>query len=138
MTLWDQPAVLIGGVLRSQLDLQSSTPKRLVRRGAVQRAKIAAADRQVEARCSQLVRLRVTVTNVSSEGFPAGEGVFGLSYHLLSASGEVLRHDNERAWLTTPLQPGESQDVDLAVHTPSEAGAYQLEIDLVWEQVESD
>jgi hypothetical protein len=133
--LWDQPALLITDVLRSHLDLQSSTPKRLVRLGAVRRAKIASALPQIDAPCGERVRLAVTVTNVSSEVFPGGEGVFGLSYHLLSASGEVLSHDNERAWLITPLNPGESQSVSLSVHTPSQGGTYQLEIDLVWEQV---
>ncbi|HEY7387633.1 MAG TPA: class I SAM-dependent methyltransferase [Bryobacteraceae bacterium] len=133
--LWDQPTLLISDVLRSHIDLQSSTPKRLVRLGAVPRAKIDSALPQVDAPCGEPVRLPVTVTNVSSEVFPAGEGVFGLSYHLLSASGEVLSHDNERAWLMTSLKPGESQNIYLPVHTPSQAGAYQLEIDLVWEQV---
>jgi hypothetical protein len=133
--LWDQPTLLITDVLRSHLDLQSSTPKRLVGLGAVRRAKIASVLPQIDAPCGEPVRLPVTVTNVSSEVFPAGEGVFGLSYHLLSASGDVLSHDNERTWLMTSLKPGESQNIYLLVHTPSQAGTYQLEIDLVWEQV---
>jgi hypothetical protein len=99
------------------------------------RAKFSLASAEVWAASGQTVTLPVTVENTSSEIFPSGEKVLGLSYHLLAPSGDVLRYDNERSWLTTPLQPGESRNVPLYVQAPSQPGVYQLEIDLVWEQV---
>jgi hypothetical protein len=54
---------------------------------------------------------------------------------LLSCSGEVLRHDNDRSWLLDPLEPGESKTVPLSVRAPAQRGDYRVEIDLVWEQV---
>jgi predicted O-methyltransferase YrrM len=133
---WYAPALLVTSVLRSHVDLYASTPDRLVPLGeAGTRAKFSLAATEVQAASGQTVTLPVTVANTSNEVFPSGEKVLGLSYHLLSASGEVLRHDNERSWLTTPLQPGESRSVPLQVQAPSRPGVYQLELDLVWEQV---
>src|SRR5690606_9542571 len=40
--------------------------------------------------------IAVSVTHTSSEPFPVGEQVFGLSYHLLSDQGDMLTHDHKR------------------------------------------
>ncbi len=58
-----------------------------------------------------------------------------MSYHLLSEAGELLRHDNQRTWITTPISPGEMRTVDVQIQSPSASGRYLLEVDLVWEQV---
>jgi len=133
---WGVPAILLTSVLRSYVDVYASTPNRLVSLGAARtRATFLPKSAELSAGCGQTVMLPVTVANTSNEAFPAGEKVFGLSYHLLSDSGDVLRHDNERSWFTVPLGPGESRTVPLCIEAPSQPGAYQLEIDLVWEQI---
>jgi hypothetical protein len=131
---WDTPALLFPGVLRSNFDLYVSTPRRLARFGAAgPRARIEPQSAETWAARGQTFTLPITVTNVSVEAFPAGDQVFGLSYHLLSPSGGMLRHDNERAYLETPIEPGESRLIELAARAPEEPGRYRLEIDLVWE-----
>jgi hypothetical protein len=133
---WGAPAILLTPVLRSYVDIYASTPDRLVVLGAAgTRATFSPRSAEVKAGNGQTVTLPVTVANTSNEVFPSGEKVFGLSYHLLSDSGEVLQHDNERSWLTVPLRPGASHTVPLSVQAPPQPGTYQLEIDLVWEQV---
>ncbi len=135
VTMWDTSVLLITSPLRYYLDLYSSTPSRLVRRGAVRRVCFEPAQAQLEASPGQPLTLPVTITNVSDEAFPAGERVCGLSYHLLSADGEVLRADHDRSWLTTALVPGETRTLPLSILAPGSAGRYQLEIDLVWENL---
>jgi hypothetical protein len=131
---WDTPARLFSGVLRSHFDLYVSTPRRLAPFGAAgPRARIEPRLAEKWAARGQAFTLPVMVTNVSAEAFPSGDRVFGLSYHLLSASGALLRHDNERVYLETPIEPGESRLVELAARAPEEPGRYRLEIDLVWE-----
>lgn len=133
--MWDTPALLITSVLRSLVDLHASTPNRLVRLGAIRRATLAAANSQLSANPNEVISLPVSIMNTSAEVFPSGEGVCGASYHLLSSSGEVLRHDNDRSWLLDPLKPGETKTVPLSVRAPAQSGDYRVEIDLVWEQV---
>lgn len=133
--MWDTPTVLFTSLFRSQIDLHASTPQRLMRLGSVKRAIFSPKQQDIGAVQGQLFSLPVVVTNISDEVFPAGQKVFGLSYHLLSASGEVLKHDNDRAWILSPMSPGESQTLHLPVEAPPAKGQYQLEIDLVWENV---
>ena len=73
--------------------------------------------------------------NNSSEAFPHGDRVFGLSYHLHSKSGQCLRYDNKRTYLKNALTPGQSVSCELIVDVPSDQGEYRLELDLVWEGV---
>jgi hypothetical protein len=133
--LWDQPALLFPGPFRYYIDLQASTPERFVPRGSVQRASILPAVEELSAAPGEKLLLAVSVGNLSEEPFPAGERVFGLSYHLLAPSGEELEHDHERAWLAAPLAPGNSVPLELAIEAPAAPGRYRLEIDLVWEGV---
>jgi len=132
---WDQPAPLFGVPFRRYIDLYASTPERFVPFGSVKRATIAPAVAELQAAPGRKVALPVAVTNASEEPFPAGQRVFGLSYHLLAASGDVLQHDNARTWLAAPLEPGRSVSLELAVQAPEAAGRYRLELDLVWEGV---
>lgn len=134
--LWDTPTMLMTLSLRTFVNLLASTPKHLVSGGAVYSARFAPAHSRIEAKPGQTICIPVTVTNTStSEVLPSGEQVCGLSYHLLSSWGELLRHDNDRTWLETALKPGVSETVRLSVQAPSQNGDYKIEIDLVWEHV---
>ncbi len=134
--MWGDTALLMTAPLRNYVDLYASTPSRLAPLGSAgPRATLKPATRELDAAPQARVPIEVLVTNVSPEPFPAGEDVFGLSYHLHSHTGEMLAHDNDRTWLATELPPGQSQKVEVTVQVPQERGAYELEFDLVWEQV---
>ncbi len=121
---------------RSSLDLHASTPHHLQPAGATPpRARFEPAAPTLQPPPGSKVGLPVTVTNTSPDVFPHGPGVFALSYHLLTATGQTLRHDNARVYLTEPLAPGERTAVTLNVDVPAERGDYQIEIDLIWEGV---
>jgi hypothetical protein len=136
VSMWDTPALLLQAPLRALLDLNASTPQRLVPLGAVgPRVRFAPATSSLRASAGQALSLAVRITNSSQESLPAGEQVCGLSYHLLDQTGATLRHDHERTWLLTPLEPGEGCSLDLKISTPKASGKYRLEIDLVWEGV---
>ena len=127
--MWKSPVILLGAALREHIDLYASTPEHFVRFGSSgTRARFKPAVKSITARPGQHIDIEVRVENASSEVFPAGEGLFGLSYHLVD-------YDNPRAWLTTPLAPREHAVVRMPVTAPIEPGDYQLEIDLVWEGV---
>jgi len=81
----------------------------------------------------QLVSLPVTVHNKSGNAFPHGKATLGLSYHLLSSSGRMLKFDNARSYFEVPLQAESSLTTELKIHAPDESGPYLLEMDLVWE-----
>ena len=134
--MWDAPVFLFGAPMRSYFDLYASTPERLAPLGA---SSVRAAFVPVRARLrvgsGKTVTLPVSVENVSGEAFPHGEGVFGLSYHVLSSGGETIAHDNIRTYLRQSLQPGEKAQVNLRITAPVQPGSYRLEIDLVWEGV---
>ena len=134
--MWKSPVILLGTSLREHIDVYASTPENLVRLGANgDRARFKPMVKSVTARPGQQIGFEVQVENTSSEAFPAGERVFGLSYHLLDDSGGVIEHDNPRAWFSTSLAPREDRVVHMAVIAPAQPGKYQLEIDLVWEGV---
>ena len=90
---------------------------------------------RLEARSKQVVKLPVTVENRSETPFPHGRATFGLSYHLLSYRGEVLKFDNARSYFEAPVVPGASMTTELTIQAPVEPGTYLLEIDLVWESM---
>jgi hypothetical protein len=134
--MWDAPVYLFGQPLRSYFDLYSSTPTHLVPlESAGVRAVFSPGRSQLRARSGKTVTLPVSVENVSTEAFPHGEDVFGLSYHLLSSNGQTVSHDNARAYLRKSLSPGEKAQVNLKVEAPAKPGSYRIEIDLVWEGV---
>jgi predicted O-methyltransferase YrrM len=132
--MWDAETVLFAGILRDHVDLYGSSPEALMPRGTV-RAELVASQPALRIKCGRTAQLKVRVVNRSGEPFPGGKQVFGVSWHLLSPSGEVLQHDNPRAWLTEPLQPGASAEVELKIAAPDTKGAYVAELDLVWERV---
>jgi predicted O-methyltransferase YrrM len=134
--MWKSPVILLGTSLRKYIDLYASTPDHIVRLGSGgDRARLEPTLKSIRAHPGQQVDVEVKVQNTSSEAFPAGEGVFGLSYHLLDASGGVLTHDHQRTWFSESLRPGDHRVVRMAMIAPAQPGRYQLEIDLVWEGV---
>ncbi len=136
VTLWDYPALLFTAPFRSCLDLHASTPHNLQPAGAIPpRALFEPVPSTLQAVPGSAVALPVAITNTSPDVFPHGPGIFGLSYHLLTATGQTLRHDNARADLTEPLAPGERAVITLTIDAPAERGDYQIEIDLIWEGV---
>jgi hypothetical protein len=127
--LWKSPVILLGSPLREQIDLYASTPENFVRFGSKGvRARLTSTVESISARPGQCIDIEVNVENTSSEAFPYGEGIFGLSYHL-------LEHDNPRVWLSRSLKPKEHCVVRMSVTAPTVPGKYPLEIDLVWEGV---
>jgi len=90
---------------------------------------------KLEAEQGQTLKLAVTVQNRSEIPFPHGKATFGLSYHLLSDSGQLLKYDNARSYFEAPLAPSSTTAVDLTIQAPTEPGSYLIEIDLVWESM---
>ena len=134
--MWSLPALYGKDPLRFQLDLYSSTPDRLIPRGSgAQLATLKPRAEMCRATSGRECRMSVVVTNTSEEAFPKGEKVFGLSYHLLTADGRTLSHDNDRTWLLDAMAPGEERTVPLKIKAPLEPGSYKVQIDLVWEGV---
>jgi hypothetical protein len=134
--MWSSPVVLFTGFFRYYFDLYASTPRSLRAMGAEGvRALFSPVEGRVRAQHCESITVAVEVSNVSNEVFPAGNRVFGLSYHLLAADGQVLRYDNDRSYLEQPLNPGAKAVVPLKVEAPSDPGVYKLELDLVLEQV---
>lgn len=133
---WDEPTVRFPGPMKQTIDLYASSPQRLVPMAkAGPRAVFIPEKSELIVDCGKPIVLPVKVRNASEEAFPAGPEVFGLSYHLRSSTGGVLVHDGSRTWFTKPLGPGEVIDMPLQFNAPSKTGTYEIEIDLVWEQV---
>jgi hypothetical protein len=134
--MWGAPIFLFDKPLRIYFDLYASTPERLAPIGcAGVRATFTPGRARLSAGPGQTTTLPVTVRNTSTEAFPAGDGVFGLSYHLLTANGQTIQHDHPRTYLRAPLEPGQQTQLDLAIAAPATPGTYRLELDLVWEGV---
>jgi hypothetical protein len=81
------------------------------------------------------VRLPVRVVNESTLAFRYGCFPAALSYHLLSGDGTMRQWENARVWFDEPLRPRESRLMELAVQAPDHAGAYRLEVDILWENM---
>jgi hypothetical protein len=136
VTMWDSPAILLSGRVREYVDLYESSPQRFVRPGANgPRVTLTTGTSKLKAPHGKKVVLDVDVENVSPEATPSGKGVFGMSYHLLSDSAGVLKHDNDRTWILKPLDPGERRRIPVTVTAPEDRGQYIVEVDLVWENV---
>jgi len=132
-TLWDQPVLLFDYELRPFIDVMRSTPARLLPASQfVVGACIEAEVDSVEASPGQIVGVPVQVTNGSSIEFRWG--IF-LSYHILAPDRSIVRWDNARSAFSPPLRPGEQHLVNLAATAPNSAGAYLVEIDIVWEGI---
>src|SRR4029078_10225686 len=81
----------------------------------------------------------VGVIELKNEGWEAwssheARGVF-TSYHWLSAKGHIVTFDGERTPLPRRIEPGETDEVAIAVIAPATPGKYRLAIDMVREGV---
>jgi predicted O-methyltransferase YrrM len=136
ITFWERPAFLFHENLVPFIDLSASTPQRLVTR---RRSVSALIEPQLSvpltAEPHGMLRLPVRVVNRSDLTFADGARPFGLSYHVLSEDGTMVRHDNPRTAFTAPLAPGAEQLLDLSLVAPELPGRYRLEVDIVWEHV---
>lgn len=131
VTMWEQPAFLFDAGVAPYFDLERSTPNHLA--PATEAAVGALIQPRVErlaAKPNEKLTLPVRIVNQSVMALPANAG---LSYHLLNADGGVLRWDNERSYFSPALPPGGERFVEVPVTAPSAAGAYRLELDVVWE-----
>lgn len=134
--LWDTQVNHFTRGLSPFIDLFNSTPKSLVHQEyPTTIAEIIPFTSQLKAASNTEVALEVSVTNRSNEPFPVGHEIFGLSYHLRSIKGDMLKYNNGRAYLEQALHPGQTLPVLLPVSAPNEPGEYLLELDLVWENV---
>jgi hypothetical protein len=133
--MWGRPVWLFESPLVPSIDLERSTPRRLVPRpeaALLMRATIEPGKDTLEARSGQAVTIPVRVVNGMSVDFG---WTHGLSYHVYSADGQLLKWDNPRSAFYPALSPGGEQLVSLAVIAPEATGRYRLEVDVVWEGV---
>ena len=135
-TLWGVPVNLFWSRFQYFFDLSQSTPVLLVSNsspdlGAIFEPQVAT----INANPDESVLLSLKVINTSAIPFQCDDGAFGLSYHLLSADGVMLQHDNSRNFFKDQLEPGVERLVELSILAPAEKGCYLVEIDIVWEGV---
>ena len=132
--LWGSEVNHFTTSLTSFINLVESTPQLLVpsQEGWIQ-ALIEPQFESLKSAPGETFKTNVKVTNKSQEPLPFGEAVFGLSYHLLTNGGTMVKYDNTRSYLMSALQPGESSVVELAVQAPTIPGTFVIELDLVWE-----
>ena len=82
------------------------------------------------------VTLRLQVDNYGPRTLQAGgANPVRLSYHLLSAAGEMLTWDGLRGALPRDILPGQSASVELDVQLPARVGDYVIAWDMVQEGV---
>lgn len=98
-------------------------------------ARLEPLQKQIAIECGQTRELSVRVVNESRVPLGFGPASFGLSYHLFSHDGYLLRWDNERTWFRRALQTGEARDMQVAIAAPPDPGRYRVELDIVWEGV---
>jgi hypothetical protein len=134
-TMWGRQVALFESAIASYIDLDRSTPHRLVPRlesTLLMRATIEPGTGAVNATRGQALTIPVRVVNQTSVAF---DWAIGLSYHLFSADGEAIRWDNPRNQFYPALPPGGEREINLGVVAPEVPGAYTLEFDMVWEGV---
>jgi hypothetical protein len=134
-TMWGRPVALFESPIVPCFDLDRSTPHRLMPRAEsklLMRATIEPGTTAVSATRGQALTIPVRIVNRTSIDF--GWGI-GLSYHLFSSDGRLVRWDNPRSHFYPVLSPGAEQLVDVGVVAPEAEGTYTLELDMVWEGI---
>ena len=134
-SMWGTPVALFESSLVPCIDLDSSTPHRLIPRTEsrlLMRATIEPETVAVSAARGQALTIPVRVVNRSTVDF--GWNI-GLSYHVFSVGGGLVRWDNPRSHFCPALPPGTEGQITVGVVAPEAAGAYTLEFDMVWEGI---
>jgi hypothetical protein len=134
-TMWGRPVALFESAIAPCIDLDRSTPHRLVPRPEsklLMRATIEPGTIALSARRGQALTIPVRIVNEATVDF---DWAIGLSYHIFSSDGELIRWDNPRSQFYPALPPGGEREVSLGVVAPTTAGAYTLELDMVWEGI---
>ena len=134
--LWGEPVFLFGSNFGASFDLDRSTPHELVVRDKVSmQVKLNPQVPSINGCPGEIVPLPILVENESDIVLCFSNNPIGLSYHLMTRTGEMLAYDNARKYFYDPLGPGHQGIFEVLVSCPESAGRYQLEIDLVWEGI---
>jgi hypothetical protein len=108
------------------------------------RACIRPATQHLVVRAGETTQLALEVVNDSPHFWyvlPGSEALFGVSFHLVTDSGQCAGWEQPRTWLTPPapetlafIAPGQTVARDMRIHAPAEPGHYRLQLDVVQEQ----
>jgi hypothetical protein len=126
--------VLGSGVLK-YVDVERSTPARLIARDLVLRVEFKPSPSTLKAAPGEAVPLRVRVRNRSNIPLDWSHLPFGLSYQLYRPDGAVERYENPRVWFAPPLLEGEERRMTLSVVAPERSGEFVVAVDVVWEGI---
>ena len=124
-----------GGLLVFQVPSERTPLPRLPRSAVLAELEPLAPRLRVPAGAQALVRVRVR--NTSSEWWSPvrGRQMLQLGNHWLDERGHVLVQDDGRADLGQDFGPGHEAVLELLVTAPAEPGRYQLELDMVQQDV---
>lgn len=127
--------LVFGSGVAKYVDLERSTPARLVARELVLRVELEPEVTLLLASPGEAVPLAVRVRNRSNVPLEWSDSPQGLSYHVLRGDGTAERYENARAWFVPALAEGAHRDMTLSVIAPERPGQYVVEVDVVWEGV---
>ncbi len=128
-------ALVFGSGLAKYVDVERSTPARLVARELVLRVDLEPHASALDAAPGAAVPLAVRVRNRSNVPLEWSDSPFGLSYHVLRSDGAAERYENARVWFQPPLPKGEERVMTLSVIAPERPGEYVVDVDVVWEGI---
>jgi SAM-dependent methyltransferase len=126
-----QRVVRPGGVLMLQIPSRPLPPKPLD--ATAYRAHIDLPDAPASLAAGECATLTVNLVNVSEHTWPAS-AVIQLGNHWLAGETMLVLNDG-RTMLTGDVEPGDFVELPLTVTAPEAAGTYELEVDLVHENV---
>lgn len=121
--------LVFGSGVARYVDVDRSTPSRLVERELVLRVDLEPRVVSLEAAPGEAVEIPVRLRNRSSVPLGWSDSPFGLSYHLPD------RYENARQWFIPTLTAGEERVMTLVVEAPERRGPHAVEIDVVWEGI---
>jgi hypothetical protein len=87
------------------------------------------------------LKYRIKITNQSNETWKrqsTGNDPFykvNIGYHWIDEKSQKSVMEGGRAWFTRDLPPGESEELEMAISPPKDAGAYLLRVEPVQEAV---
>jgi SAM-dependent methyltransferase len=126
-----QRVVRPGGVLMLQIPSRPLPPKPLA--ADAYQAQIDLQDAPESLAAGERATLTVNLVNVSEHTWPAS-AIIQLGNHWLDGENMLVLNDG-RTMLTADVEPGDFVELPLTVTAPEAAGTYELEIDLVHENV---